>query len=338
MDERVEITEGQEPDRRGFDAISQALEKQYAGVEATYYEVTAAKTLKKRETLDGIEVRAIAGEQPFWLYVTYGFSELYEKECGDPDNSGYGFELTFRLKKGEETEPPVWPMNLLQELATYVFSTGNGFAPGHYMDCGGPISPEETTLTALAFQADPELAALQTPNGKVAFLQAVGLTAGEMEGLMCWNGECFLREMESFVPGGITDPARSSVMEREDFRAVWENGVKRDGSATSFLYVNGVSGEIRQGQGVLRVEKGRKELLRTMLAARVGKGRQLYLEGRDGGVRFQPGAEDRMVLKNSIFHMTLTEGGLDSLCRLLGSPAGRYQIEGTDVGVDVLPE
>ena len=65
MDERVEITEGQEPDRRGFDAISQALEKQYAGVEATYYEVTAAKTLKKRETLDGIEVRAIAGEQPF---------------------------------------------------------------------------------------------------------------------------------------------------------------------------------------------------------------------------------------------------------------------------------
>ena len=39
--------------------------------------------------------------------------------------SGYGFELTFRLKKQPgETVPPPWPAELLQQLARYVFQTG----------------------------------------------------------------------------------------------------------------------------------------------------------------------------------------------------------------------
>jgi suppressor of fused-like protein len=39
--------------------------------------------------------------------------------------SGYGFELTLRLKKQPgETAPPAWPAELLQQLARYVFQTG----------------------------------------------------------------------------------------------------------------------------------------------------------------------------------------------------------------------
>jgi hypothetical protein len=39
--------------------------------------------------------------------------------------SGFGFELTFRLKKVEgETSPPMWPTTLLNKLAAYVFHTG----------------------------------------------------------------------------------------------------------------------------------------------------------------------------------------------------------------------
>lgn len=29
---------------------------------------------------------------PHWHYVTYGYSELYEKECEDPAVSGYGLK------------------------------------------------------------------------------------------------------------------------------------------------------------------------------------------------------------------------------------------------------
>ena len=39
--------------------------------------------------------------------------------------SGFGFELTFRLKKAEgEAGPPMWPTTLLNKLAAYVFHTG----------------------------------------------------------------------------------------------------------------------------------------------------------------------------------------------------------------------
>lgn len=48
------------------------------------------------------------------------------------DESGFGFELTFRLARAEaEREPPAWPINLLQNLARYVFTGGNSLREGH---------------------------------------------------------------------------------------------------------------------------------------------------------------------------------------------------------------
>lgn len=39
--------------------------------------------------------------------------------------SGFGFELTFRLRREpEETAPPTWPAALMQALARYVFQSG----------------------------------------------------------------------------------------------------------------------------------------------------------------------------------------------------------------------
>lgn len=44
--------------------------------------------------------------------------------------SGFGFELTFRLKRESgETNPPTWPATLMQALARYVFQTGE------YLQC-----------------------------------------------------------------------------------------------------------------------------------------------------------------------------------------------------------
>lgn len=44
---------------------------------------------------------------------------------GPGELSGFGFELTLRLKKAEnETSPPMWPAGLLNKLANYVFQTG----------------------------------------------------------------------------------------------------------------------------------------------------------------------------------------------------------------------
>ena len=78
---------------------------------------------------------------------------------------------------------------------------------------------------------DPELGEIDTPNGHLVFLEAEAVTRDEMEALMCWDGKNFLELAEPFIPLGITDLARTSLMEREDFAAAWRAGVEEDGSS-----------------------------------------------------------------------------------------------------------
>ena len=50
---------------------------------------------------------------------------VYFSITGDDGPSGFGFELTFRLKRGpNENSPPTWPAELMQNLARYVFHSG----------------------------------------------------------------------------------------------------------------------------------------------------------------------------------------------------------------------
>ena len=56
------------------------------------------------DPLDGIS--AYRGENPpHWHYVTFGFSELHEKRSKDREVSGWGFELSFRLKRRHFRKP-----------------------------------------------------------------------------------------------------------------------------------------------------------------------------------------------------------------------------------------
>lgn len=82
----------------------------------------------------------------------------------------------------DEEEPPAWALNLLQNLGRYVFSSGHVFASGDHMDANGPIwLGSDTKLTALAYIDDPQLPAVDTPTGRVEFVQMVGITADELE-------------------------------------------------------------------------------------------------------------------------------------------------------------
>ncbi|CAL8106731.1 unnamed protein product [Calicophoron daubneyi] len=65
---------------------------------------------------------------PHWHYVTNGLSDLYgdsrlHSQCTSTDDpSGFGFELTLRVRRDPgELHPPTWPAHLLQSLARYVF-------------------------------------------------------------------------------------------------------------------------------------------------------------------------------------------------------------------------
>ena len=48
---------------------------------------------------------------------------------GPEEQSGYGLELTFRLKRQPgDTSPPMWPASLMNSLARYIFQTGEYYS------------------------------------------------------------------------------------------------------------------------------------------------------------------------------------------------------------------
>lgn len=61
---------------------------------------------------------------------SFGCSDLHgdgrvHEQTGPEGPSGFGFELTMRLKREEgEKSPPTWPAAIMQALAKYVFQSG----------------------------------------------------------------------------------------------------------------------------------------------------------------------------------------------------------------------
>ena len=104
----------------GWDAIDAALAPIYGKREPKHYGTILSGMLGGDDPLQGISVYKNLSPQPHYHFLTYGFSELYEKESDDPEFSGFGFELTFRLAcDAVDDEPSPWPLNFLQNLARH---------------------------------------------------------------------------------------------------------------------------------------------------------------------------------------------------------------------------
>ncbi|MCI8360822.1 MAG: suppressor of fused domain protein [Clostridiales bacterium] len=328
--------------QEGFDAIAHAVRRLYPNQDGRYYGTLLPYSLGGGDPLDGVEVWESERGLPHWHYITYGFTELYEKESDDAEVSGYGFELTFRLKREGEEEPPAWPINLLQNLARYVFSSGHPFGSGHHMSCNGPIALEtDTQLTALGFRVDPELGELDTSNGRMTFLQAVGITQDEMDAMMCWKGEKFLAALEQQLPLCVADLSRGSQMNNPDFERIWRAGMERDGSSTGFLYMDALETGMEEGRAesrsLLRLGAGHTHILAHMLRARVGKGQELYVQGEEAAVQFQPGLQTAAVLEGKVLVLTLTEKGLEELCACLKPQAGTCVLTSLPLTLNLVP-
>ncbi|AWB43737.1 branched-chain alpha-keto acid dehydrogenase subunit E2 [Paenibacillus sp. CAA11] len=318
----------------GWDAIDTALQKIYGDQEPKHYGTMISYMLGGPDPLDGISVYEVNDPVPHWHFVTYGFSELYDKESDNAEYSGYGFELTLRLSRpaGEE-EPPGWALNLLQNMGRYVFNSGNIFNSGDYLDANGPIclgSP--TKLTALAFTDDPFLPQIDTPNGKVEFLQMVGITGDELEAMQIWNTSGVLAACKAQMPLYITDLMRDSVLEQESVAESVRLGSESEGSSTGFLAVDQLAAErIKKGffkGSADEITLGAKQagIIGKLITGRITKGRSLSLVGKGVQVIFDPADQPGFEREESGIRIKLNDAAVTELARHLKPVAGTFEL------------
>lgn len=109
--------------------------------------------------------------------------------AGSDGISGFGFELTFRLRRETgERSPPTWPAALLQSLARYVFKSENQLCVGDHIPWHNPLDGSASRLQHMLLVEDAQLSPIATPCGSVQFIQIVGVTAEEMRAAQHWNG------------------------------------------------------------------------------------------------------------------------------------------------------
>ena len=212
-DEQKEETEKDEINSSGWDAITNECERIYPDQKNPLHYATLIKwMLGGKDPLDGISVYD-GGD--YWHFVTYGLSELYDKETDDKEISGYGMEFTFKLKKDnyeDEKAEKACICGILQTIARITFTKGEIFNEYEYLYTGqtqGIDTKMQSNITGFITIPDNELRTIDTPNGKVKFVEFIGVTNNEL--LAIRNKEINVKELYEQLGSDITNYNRKSV-------------------------------------------------------------------------------------------------------------------------------
>ncbi|MBS5150163.1 MAG: suppressor of fused domain protein [Butyricicoccus pullicaecorum] len=196
----------------GWDAITQAFLRLYPNqTDPVHYAPMISYRLGGDDPLDGI---SIYDGGSFYHFVTYGLSELYEKESNQPEYSGFGFELTLKvakdgIRKREREQKNI--CGILQTIARMSFESGDIFMPDEYIYTGqtaGIDADGTSQITGFLTMEDP-IGTIKTPNGAVQFVQLVGATDTELQMLI--RKEKTVSDILAQIPEGITDYRRIAL-------------------------------------------------------------------------------------------------------------------------------
>ncbi|MDC7224715.1 MAG: suppressor of fused domain protein [Spirochaetales bacterium] len=145
-------------------------------------------------------------------FVSFGLSELYEKESENREISGYGMELTFRLERGcygDEEREIRCICGILQAVARITFTKGEVFKPFEYIYSGqksGIDSEGKSDLTGFITVPDVKARSLETRNGKVGFVELVGVKDEELQELLDKKRD--VKGLYEFLGSDLTDYGR----------------------------------------------------------------------------------------------------------------------------------
>ena len=198
----------------GWDAITNVFNELYPKQkEPKHYGTIISYRLGGNDPLDGI---SIYDGGDYWHFITYGMSELYEKESENGDISGFGMEFTFKLAKAdyEDEEAEISCLcGILQAIARLSYSNGEVFNAYEYLYTGqkeGIDIKQKSNITGFITISDPCLKTISTPNGSVAFVEFIGVTDTELVAIM--NNEISVKDLYDILQSDVTTYFRQSVI------------------------------------------------------------------------------------------------------------------------------
>lgn len=205
-------SETNEVNTQGWDAIEKEFLRVYPGqTKPKHYGTIIKYVMGGNDPLDGISVYDGGS---YWHFVSFGLTEIYEKECENKEISGYGYELTFKLKKENYEDEEAELKNIcgiLQMVARLVFRNGEVFNADEFIYTGqttGIDAFQKSNLTGFILIKDPTVKSIDTPNGKVDFLELVGMTDAELKTL---SSIATVRDIYAELGSDITDYHRQSI-------------------------------------------------------------------------------------------------------------------------------
>ena len=206
------------PDDENAEAVGwEAIEKEFLRVypdqdNPKHYGTMIKWIFGGKDPLDGISVYD-GGD--YWHFISFGLTEIYGKESDNPDISGYGYELTFKLKKDEYENEEAEIKNIcgiLQMVARITFTAGEIFRPNEFIYTGqttGIDANQKSNLTGFITIKDPVVETISTPNGQVEFLELIGMTDAELKSL---SDRASVENIYGKLKSDVTDYHRESVI------------------------------------------------------------------------------------------------------------------------------
>ena len=165
----------------GWQAIEKEFQRVYPGQDNPKHYGTLIKwVFGGKDPLDGI---SIYDGGSYWHFVSFGQTEIYEKESG-----------------------------ILQMIARLTFTKGEIFQPFEFLYTGqttGIDAKQKSNLTGFITVKDPTVETIDTPNGRVEFLELIGMTDAELKTL---SNVSSVMEIYKKLGSDITDYHRQSIV------------------------------------------------------------------------------------------------------------------------------
>lgn len=198
----------------GWDAITNECERIYPSQKnPQHYGTLINWEFGGNDPIRGISIYD-GGE--YWHFVTYGLSELYEKESENKEVSGFGMEFTFKLKKDnyENEDAEIKCIcGILQAIARITFTKGEAFNAYEYLYTGqtqGIDSKMKSNITGFITIPDSQFKSIDTVNGKLNFVEFIGVTNNELQEIK--SKQISVKDLYEKLGSDVTDYNRESVI------------------------------------------------------------------------------------------------------------------------------